>query len=223
MNNNYEYGRLDGFLSVIYWLSIVGGGLLILIGALAVLGAVPFLLVGGIMYVVGILVDAAALIGGGVLYFMAAKQLKEVNPQFFDTYVLTMLLIAGGSVLSSVFLTLSWWGTGNLISTIIWQAISLVVSFCLSVMYLSKSERVRVFFGDRPLPQSKYWSIIQQLPTFLTDATPVNFSGQNNADTTETVNPNYVVPTAQPAPQEPVQGTPFPTAEEPQAPEEPQE
>lgn len=223
MNNNYEYGKLDGFLSVIYWLSLIGGGLMILTGLISTLRVLPYLLVGGVFYIFAVLAEVAAFVGSGVLYLMSAKQLKEVNPQFFDTYVVGVLLMAACTIVSSIFLTISWWGTGNLISTIIWQVISLVVSFSLAVMYLSKSERVRVYFGERPLPKSKFWSTIQQLPTFLTDATPVNFTGPSAADTSETASPNYTVPTAQPAPQEPVQDASFPVAEEPQEPTTPQE
>ena len=196
---------------------------MILTGVLSTVRVLPYLLVGGILYIFAVLVEAAAFIGSGVLAMMSAKQLKEVNPQFFDTYVLGMLLLAACNIVASLFLTLSLWGTGNLISTIIWQAVSIIIGFCLAVMYFSKSERVRVYFGERPLPKSKFWSTIQQLPTFLTDATPVNFTGPSAADTSETANQNYTVPTAQPTPQQPAQSESFPVAEEPQEPTTPQE
>ena len=198
MENNYEYGKLEGFLLVIYWCCIVGGALLIASAWFGLIGALGMLFSFDIFGMLSVLANTAASVIGGLLFILAADKLKKVSFDFYDTYLTGQIILTAASIASEVFSILSFWLTSHLLRTTFTQILSLALGVCLSVMYLSKSERVKAYFGERPLPHSKYWAYLQQLPPFITSEAPLSTADINIPKPGATENTAPQQPEAQP-------------------------
>ena len=180
MNNNYEYGKLEGALLFIYWCCIGGGALLIVCAGLSLIPALGTLfLTFSIFGVLSILAYTVAFGVGGLLFILAGNKLKKGSFDFYDTYLTGQIILVIGSIASEIFAIFSYVMDSSLITTTFSQILSLVICVCISVMYLSKSERVKAYFGERPLPHSKYWGYIQQLPPALTSEAPIDMGDIN--------------------------------------------
>jgi len=188
-SQNKDFKTLGGFLLACYWISIIGGVLLVLslvptvllligagfayesAGMLPVYTRLSFAY--GPIYTAGALVSMVSVIIMAVFFIIAAFQLKARNSAFFDTIVLGMLISLAGSIVSSLLMIRGAYGAAGFISSIIWGAIGFAISMGLAIMYFSKSVRVKVYFSGRPLHASRHWGIIKRLPNFIISEKPL--------------------------------------------------
>ena len=167
MNGNTDYQIFGGWLMVFYWCSIIGGIIVLLSMAVPALISIAASLLIGVIYAAGILVSVLASCVSALCNIMAAVKMKARNPQFFDTFVLGMIVSLVGSVLSGLLKISGPFGFGSFIGGVIGSVIGIAIGLCLCVMYFSKSVRVNVYFGGRPLRKSRYWDLIKGLPAFI--------------------------------------------------------
>ena len=196
-NQNQDYSVFGGWMLVWYWGLIVGGILLLLSMVLPALFSIAASIMIGIVYLLGILINIASVCVSAVFEIKAALQMKARNPQFFDTFVLGMLISLGGGIISSLLRISSVFGIGSLISSAVSSIVATAVSLSLCTMYFSKSVRVKVYFSGRPLQSSKYWNWIRMLPDFIISENmpdPGNFqqtgSQQNQQQNTQYSQPS---------------------------------
>ena len=166
-NPNQNYTIFGGWLLVWYWCLIIGGILTLISMALPALLSIAASFVIGIVYATGILVSIGSVCVSAVFNVKAATEMKARNPQFFDTLLLGMFVSLGGGIISNLLMIRSAYGVGSFIGSTIGSIIGVAISLCLCIMYFSKSVRVNVYFGGRPLQNSQYWNWIKILPDFI--------------------------------------------------------
>jgi hypothetical protein len=186
---NPEYKKLGGILLAFYWCSIIGGGLYLLVMALpALIGiSVSFLL--GFLYGVGVIVSFGAALLSVVFLIRSAIQLKARNPQCFDTFIQSFLILFCGEILSDLLKIRGVYGVGSFISSTIFSIIFFTIAMCINIMYYSKSVRVKVYFDCRPVHLSRYWNWIKLLPEFVTSDSMPDPSKLSSSTTTTTEPP----------------------------------
>lgn len=162
-----DYTQLGGFLLVWYWCLMIFGVLLILASVIPTLVSLASLFFYGIVYFLGILLSLLASVVFAIFCIKAAGQLKARNPQFFDTYVTAQLVYLAVNIVANLLQISGPYGVGSFISVTIGSIIGLAIGLCLSIMYFSKSVRVGVYFGCRPLHYSRFWAWIKILPDFI--------------------------------------------------------
>ena len=166
-NQSQDYTVFGGWLLVWYWCLIVGGVLTLLSMAIPALFSIAASFLVGIIYAVGLLISIASVCVTAALNIKAATELKARKPQFFDTILRSTVISFCGGVLASLFQIRSAYGVGGFISSTIGSIIGTALGLCICIMYFSKSVRVNVYFGGRPLQSSQYWDWIKILPTFI--------------------------------------------------------
>jgi len=183
-SQNRDYKTFGGWLLVFYWCAIIGGilwvvtslaGLLAVIstrtayaGVYSILGRYGY---GGYTsrYFISALVNIASAGIASLLFIRSVIQMKARDSRFFDTLTLGMLISCGGSVVASLLSS----GVTGFISSIIFTAIGFAIGMALTIMYFQRSVRVKVYFGGRPLHDSKYWDKIARLPDFIISEKPL--------------------------------------------------
>ena len=172
-NQNNDYTVLGGWLLVWYWGLIVGGILILVSMVLPALLTIAASFLIGVIYALGILVSIASVCASAVFEIQAAIQMKARKPQFYDNILLGTLISVAGGIISNLLKIRSVYGVGSFISSTIGSVFGAAIGLCISIMYFSKSVRVNVYFGSRPLLASKYWNWIKLLPQFIiSDAMP---------------------------------------------------
>jgi len=167
MGPNQDYQNFGGWLQVWYWCLIIGGVFTLIGMVIPALFSIVASFIVGFIYALGVLISVGATCVSAVFNIRAASQLKARKPQFFDTFMFGMIISLGGSIISSLLQIRSASGVGSFIGTTIGGVIGVGIGVCLCVMYFSKSVRVNVFFGGRPLKNSIFWSWIKILPEFI--------------------------------------------------------
>jgi hypothetical protein len=165
---NPEYKRLGGILLAFYWCSIIGGGLYLLVMALPALIGITLSFLLGPLYGFGIIVRIGATLVSVIFLIRSAMQLKARNPQCFDTFIQSFIILLCGEVLSDLLTIRGAYGIGGFISSTIFNLIFFALAVCINIMYYSKSVRVKVYFDCRPVHISRYWNWIKLLPEFIT-------------------------------------------------------
>ena len=156
-----------------YWVLIVGGILILLSMVIPALITIAASFLIGIVYAVGILVSIASVCVSAVLEIKTAIQLKARKSQFFDILLLAVVVSLVGGILSNLLTIRGVYGVGRFIGSTIGSIVGAAIGLCLCIMYFSKSVRVYVYFGNRPLQDSRYWNWIKLLPQFIiSDAMP---------------------------------------------------
>ena len=162
-----DYNVFGGWLLVWYLILIIGSSINLLASGLAGLIALGVSFIVGPLFGIGSLINIAATIAFAIFAIITAIQMKARNRQFFDNFIMGFLIITVGNILSSLLQIRSAFGVGNFIGTLVGILIGAAIGLGLYIMYLSKSERVKVYFGGRPLESSKYWNWIRLLPNFI--------------------------------------------------------
>ena len=162
-----DYNVFGGWLLVWYVLLIVGSILNFLGSGLVGLIAIGTSFIFGPLFGIGSLISIGSTIAFAIFAIMTATQMKARNRQFFDNFIMGFLIITVGNILSSLLQIRTAFGVGNFIGTLIGILIGAAIGLGLYIMYLSKSERVKVYFGGRPLESSRYWGWIRLLPNFI--------------------------------------------------------
>ena len=166
-NQNQDYTIFGGWLLVWYWCLIIGGVLTLLSMVLPALISISASFLIGFVYSAGVLVSIASVCISAVFNIRAAIQLKARKPQFFDVFLLGMLISLGGGIVSKFLKVRSIAGLGNFISSSVVNIIEVAIGLCVCIMYFSKSVRVNTYFGYRPLRDSRYRDWIKLLPEFI--------------------------------------------------------
>jgi hypothetical protein len=167
-NPAQDYTVFGGWLLVWYWCLIIGGALTLVGMALPALISIVGSFLIGFIYAIGVLISMASICISAICNIYAAIQLKARKTQFFDTYVLGMLVSLVGGIVSSLFKMGGLRGFGGFISSSIGSIIGVGIGLCLCIMYFSRSVRVKTYFGCRPAESSQYWTWIKMLPDFIT-------------------------------------------------------
>jgi len=178
-----EYKTFGGWLLAIYWTEIIGGILtlvLMVVPVLSALAASSMYLgryvtryVYGSGWMISTVISIAITCVATVCYIRSAIQMKARNPRFFDIFVFGALITLAGSIVSSLSSIGGFYWVGGFIFTIILGAISFAVGVAIAIMYFQKSVRVKVYFGGRPLHDSRFWNIIKSLPDFIISEKPL--------------------------------------------------